>query len=112
MSKELTPIEPAEDAPLPKIAALTEDSHAYEIQEKLARLEAALLESTPGLPNLLRDIHTQLKKDPDVVTILTEAECATLVRGLKKQTATEIAVAALKGPKKKAMSKMQVGLDL
>lgn len=84
---------------------------AYQIQEKLARLEAALLSKVPGLPSILREIHTTLKKDPDVVTLLSEAEVALIVRGLKKQTATEIATSAIKSPKK-AMSKMQVGLDL
>lgn len=83
-------------------------SQAYEIQEKLARLEAALQASAPGIATLLRDIHSTLKKDPDVVTLLTEEECAILVQGLKKQTSTEIATSALKSGKKKAMSKMTV----
>jgi len=81
-------------------------NQAYEIQEKLARLEAALVSSTPGIATLLREIHTGLKKDPDVVTLLSEEECSILVQGLKKQTATEIAVSALKGGKKKSLSKM------
>ena len=86
---------------------------AFQIKEKLARLEAALLEKTPNMPTLLREIHTALKKDADVVTLLTEEECNILVQGLKKQTATEIAMSAIKsGGTKKAMSKMQVGLDL
>lgn len=82
-------------------------TQAYEIKEKLAQLEAALLSATPNMPTLLRDIHRSLKADPDVVTILSEEECSILVRGLKKQTATEIAVGAVKG-KKKAQSKMTV----
>ncbi len=84
----------------------TTTTQAYEIKEKLARLEEALLSAAPGLPTLLRDIHQQLKKDPDVVTILTEEECNILVSGLKKQTATEIAVKAIKAPRKKAISKL------
>jgi hypothetical protein len=84
---------------------------AFEVREKLAQLEASLLAGTPNMPVLLRDIHRTLKADPDVVTILSEEECNILVRGLKKQTATEIAIGAVKG-KKKSMSKMQVGLDL
>lgn len=86
---------------------------AFQVREKLASLEAALLEGTPNIPGLLRDIHQTLKADPDVVTILSEEECSILVRGLKKQTATEIATKAVKkGSGKKAQSKMQVGLDL
>lgn len=91
---------------------MSQPNQAFEIKEKLARLEAALNESTPGIATLLRDIHSSLKKDADVVTLLSEEECNILVEGLKKQTATEIAVSALKSGGKKAMSKMQVGLDL
>ena len=90
----------------------TDTSQAFQIKEKLARLEEALLAKTPGMPTLLRDIHTHLKRDPDVVTLLSEEECAILVQGLKKQTATEIATSAIKSKPKKAMAKMQVGLDL
>jgi hypothetical protein len=85
---------------------------AYEVREKLAQLEACLLEGTPNMPTLLRDIHKTLKADPDVVSILSDAECSILVRGLKKQTATEIATKATKGKAKKAMGKMEVGIDL
>jgi hypothetical protein len=86
----------------------TNNTQAYEIREKLARLESSLKESTPGIATLLRDIHGQLKKDPDIVTLLSDEECNTLVQGLKKQTSTEIAVSALKGTRKKAISKMTV----
>jgi hypothetical protein len=81
---------------------------AFEVREKLAALEEALLTSLPSMPSLLRDIHRNLKADPDVVTLLSEEECAILVTGLKKQTGTEIATSALKGPRKKAISKMTV----
>jgi len=83
-------------------------NQAYEVREKLAQLEEALLKGTPNMPVLLRDIHSHLKRDPDVVTILSDEECSILVRGLKKQTNTEIAIAATKKPAKKAMSKMTV----
>lgn len=85
---------------------------AFEVREKLAQLEESLLSNTPGMKTLLRDIHRTLKADPDVVTLLTEDECSTLVRGLKKQTATEIATSAVKKGGRKAQSKMQPGLDL
>lgn len=80
----------------------------FEVQEKLQRLEEALNEQAPGLPSLLRDIHRQLKKDEAVVTLLSEEECNILVEGLKRQTKVEIATAAVKSPKKKALSKMTV----
>ena len=82
---------------------------AFQIKEKLAQLQERLEIQAPGLATLLRDIHQTLKKDPDTVTLLTEEECSVLVRGLKKQTATEIATSALKNKSgKKAMSKMTV----
>lgn len=85
-----------------------QESQAYEIKEKLAELEQSLLNKTPNMPTLLRVIHSQLKKDPAIVTLLSEEECSILVQGLKKQTSTEIAVAAVKKGGKKAMSKMTV----
>ena len=80
-------------------------SQAFQVKEKLASLEAALLEGTPNMPQLLREIHRELKADPDTVTLLSEEECSILVRGLKKQTATEIATKAIAT---KAISKMTV----
>ena len=81
---------------------------AFEVREKLAQLEAALLESTPNMPTLLRDIHRNLKADPDLVTILTEEECSVLVNGLKKHTATEIAATVVKKKPKKALKNITV----
>ena len=83
-------------------------AQAYQVREKLAALEAALNAKVPNITSILRDIHTQLKKDTELVTLLTEEECSILVRGLKKQTATEIATAALKGSRKKSLSKTTV----
>lgn len=83
-------------------------SQAFEVQEKLAMLEASLLANTPDMPVLLRDIHRTLKKDPDVVTILSEKDCSILVRGLLKQTSSAIATSAVKKTPKKAMNKMTI----
>lgn len=81
---------------------------AFEVREKLAQLEEALLEQTPNMPVLLRDIHRELKSDPDIVTLLSDEECAILVKGLKKQTSTEIATKAVKKSTKKAASKITI----
>lgn len=78
----------------------------FEVQEKLAGLEQALLDQTPNMPTLLRDIHRILKSDPDIVTVLSEEECSILVRGLKKQTNTEIATTAMKKAPKKSLKSM------
>lgn len=84
------------------------EDQAYQIREKLATLDKLLEDSAPGIASLLRDIHSQLKKDPDVVTILSEEECAIIVNGLKKQTATEIATSAAKSKPKKSLKNMSV----
>lgn len=81
---------------------------AFEVREKLASLEQQLIAGTPGMATLLRDIHNTLKQDPDVVTLLSEEECSILVRGLKKQTATEIATKAVKKGGTKAIKNMTV----
>lgn len=81
---------------------------AYQIREQLAGLEQALLDKTPNMPVLLRTIHNTLKKDPDIVTILTDVECSILVKGLKAQTATEISVALVKSKPKKSLSSMTI----
>ena len=85
-----------------------DDTTAYQIKEKLAELDAALLNKLPTMRSLLRTIHRSLKQNPDVVTILTEEECNTIVRSLSSITQNVITEATLKKPRKKALSKMTV----
>lgn len=80
----------------------------YQIRDKLAFLESKLKEATPHISDLLREIHITLKKDPELVTILTEEECCILVAGLKKQTGAEIATSALKSGLKKSLKNVSV----
>lgn len=87
---------------------MNQQDQTYQIRERLAALEVNLNEAAPGLPTLLKECLNILKADPDVVTLLSDDEAATLVRGLKKQTSTEIATTALKGGANKALSKMTV----
>lgn len=76
----------------------------YQVKEKLADLEGRLLATSPGLPTLLREIWVNLKKDADLVTILSPEECNILVRGLEKQTNVEMATVTIKsGTKGKAL---------
>lgn len=84
---------------------------ADQVREKLLELEAAMVARVPELSSLLKIIHSQLKKDPEIVTILSEAECKILVSGLKEHTHTEFANKALKAKAKKASS-MVIGIDL
>jgi hypothetical protein len=69
---------------------------AFELQEKIASLQAALLESHPQMPVLLRTIHTQLRTDPELVTLLSEDEIGIVVASLTRVAAVEIATAAPK----------------
>lgn len=71
------------------------------IKEKLYQLESKLKENVPNIKELLRDIHTSLKKDPDVVTILSEEEVSMLVKGLVKQTQSTVIDKVLKTKKSK-----------
>ena len=61
-----------------------------QITEKLLSLQTALVSAHPQLPVLLREIHTTLRKDPDIVTALTDEQIAVVISALKQQTATEI----------------------
>lgn len=88
--------------------AAPESNQAFEVKEKLAQLEAALLAGTPNMPTLLREIHRNLKADSALVSILSEEDCSILVNGLKKQTATEIAATVVKKKPKKALKNITV----
>lgn len=70
-----------------------------QIQEQALKLEQALLAANPQMPLLLRQIHTQLKADPEIVTLLDEESIARIVKGLVRQTQTEIATIAMASKK-------------
>jgi len=76
---------------------------AEQVRENLTEMEEQLNTTTPNLATLLRTIHTQLKKDPEIVTILTEEECNILMSGLKEFTKIELATKALKSTPKKSL---------
>lgn len=84
-----------------------ESTQLYEVRAKLAELEGRLIEAQPNMATLLREIHQKLGADPELVTLLTEEECSILVKGLVKQTGTEIAATALK---KNTKSVKSIGL--
>lgn len=79
---------------------------ADQVREKLLDLETRLQQAVPNIKTVLKDVHSILKNDPDCVTLLSDEECAILVRGLKKQTATEIATAAASSKPKKSLKSM------
>ena len=67
-----------------------------DLQEKIQSLQDAILNTHPRLPIILRDIHTMLKNDPAIVTLMSEEEISILVNGLKQQTKISITESAAK----------------
>jgi 3'-phosphoadenosine 5'-phosphosulfate (PAPS) 3'-phosphatase len=67
-----------------------------QIAEKILALETAILETNPAMPSMLREIHTALRADEELVTTLDESQVAIIVKGLSKQTNTVIVTAAMK----------------
>ena len=78
---------------------MAEMTLAQQVQEQLASLKQALIESNPGMPQMLRTIHTHLRNDKDIVTLLSPEEVGVVVSGLMKQSNTVIAVATVKKSK-------------
>lgn len=81
---------------------------AFQVQEKIEQLNQALLSAHPQMPTLLRDIHTLLRSQPEIVTLLTDQEIGVLVASLKKQTGVAIVAAAPKKPSAAALKKLTV----
>ena len=75
---------------------------------KISELHDAILTAHPQMPTLLRDIHQNLKLDPELTTLLTPEEVSIIVRGLSVQTQTTITTSILSKSKGKAASKMSV----
>ena len=72
----------------------------FQLKEKVASLEAALLSRHPTMPTLLRDIHTALRAQPENVTLLSEEDIKVIVQGLQVQTGNFLAESVSKGSKK------------
>lgn len=79
-------------------------SFVDQVRANIAELEQAILAAHPTMPQLLRQIHTQLKKDPEVTTLLEEDEIGVVVQGLVMLTNTEVGAAKEAKNKKKPVS--------
>ena len=85
-------------------------NNAELIKEKLYTLESQLTANHPDIKGLLRDIHSTLKQDPDVVTILSEEEVSILVKGLMRQTNSDVIAKVVKTkPSKKSLQQLSLG---
>lgn len=78
------------------------------ISIKIGELYDAVQKTLPNMPTLLRDIHSNLKQDPELVTLLSPEEVSIIVSGLSKQTQTTITTSILSGSKGKALKKISV----
>lgn len=78
------------------------------ISIKIAELYNSVQSSLPNMPTLLRDIHSNLKQDPELVTLLTPEQVSIIVSGLSKQTQTTITTSILSGSKGKSLKKISV----
>lgn len=82
------------------------DFQVGRIKERLQELELSLEQSLPGMSGILADIHKTLQSDHSIVTLLTEEEISTIVRGLESHAGTAIPV-----PKKAASKKTPITAD-
>lgn len=78
------------------------EMNLMEVQETIQDLQNKLLSAHPEMPILLRKIHTKLKADPEIVTLLNEEEIATVISGLKEVTNVQFATSAKKPAAKKS----------
>lgn len=78
------------------------------ISHKINELQVAVQQTLPNMPSLLRDIHMNLRNDPEIVTLLSPQEVAVIVSGLSKQTQTSITTQVLSGAKGKSLKKVSV----
>lgn len=77
-----------------------------DIREKIADLQGKLLAAHPLIPTILRTIHTQLKADPEVVTLLEDEEIKVIVNGL--QHVTKVKLVEVAKPKKKSLKTLDL----
>jgi hypothetical protein len=91
-------------------AEAAREFNVLEIKAKIAELNTLILSAHPTMPILLRDIHTQIRRDPELVTVISEEEIGMIVNGLKVQTNTALVTQTVKSAKsaatKKALSKI------
>lgn len=78
------------------------------ISIKIQELYEAVQKTLPNMPSLLRDIHQNLRTDPEIVTLLSPEEVSIIVSGLSKQTQTTITTSILNGSKGKSLKKISV----
>jgi hypothetical protein len=61
---------------------------AVEFKNKILDLQERIHTAHPTMPVLLRQIHTQLKQDEELVTLLSDEDIGIIVSGLARQANT------------------------
>ena len=79
-----------------------------QIQSAILDLQEKLLAQHPTMPTLLRTIHKELQANPDVVTLLSDAERAIIISGLEKHTKTELVTSTKNLSKNKSIKNMSL----
>jgi hypothetical protein len=70
---------------------MTQPALGFELKEKVASLQDAILSRHPRMTGLLAEIHKTLKQYPENVTLMSEEEVKVIVSGLEMQTQTYLA---------------------
>jgi hypothetical protein len=79
---------------------------------KMNELRDRIHTQHPQMPQLLKTIHTQLSKDPECVTLLSEEAIGVIVRGLQVQTKTELVTATVKKASASKTAKVKLSEDM
>lgn len=75
---------------------------------KIAELDAALEADNPGMSGYLKDIHTSLSTQPELLHLLKPEERAVIIRGLEVKIGATIVTPA----RKTAAAKPPKGVNL
>lgn len=66
------------------------------IKMRCAELEQKLALNDPTFRNILKEIHENIRKQPELIYVLKDEEIAVIVSGLSKHTGIEIAAVKVK----------------
>lgn len=72
------------------VFADTDNQTLADIRFQMADLQEKLIANIPDFPVILKSIHEKLRKDPAVVTLMSEDEIKLVVQGLAKHAQVEV----------------------
>lgn len=107
------PEQPIQPAPASVVSTDNIPDEAVGFKNMLLELEDKLNNRVDNFPYLLRDIHQHLRRDPEIVTVLSDEEIGLIVRGIKTMTGTVLGTtAAAKKTGGRAKKSMPVTADM